>query len=171
MTDSQPSTRLFEAADLRLIMDNYRNLLQMSTILLEQQKQLISFQRESLNKQEHITNMQTAAANELSNISSKIDNCIASLKDTNNEMYILCEKINDNIKSEFKSSNESLSKDKIERTKDHGSITNKIYVGWIGMVSVILTLGTLLVIVYDKYKVVEVLKDNIEKILAYFSIR
>ena len=139
--------------DLRLLMDNYQNIVQMSTILLEQQKQVISLQKEILSKEDNISKTQIGVYNSLNNIADKLDDYIKKFLKLTEDTMDKCNKINDTILKNVNQVESKIENTHFDNTKEHNRIINKVHIGMIASGAVIVSLISLLLTVYEKYEV------------------
>jgi len=117
--------------DLFLLLESYKNTIQLNTTLCEQQKQI-------LNKQNLVCDSITKILNEIKylvKINTEIDykgnqklvvDGIGNVKDKVDD-------VNNTVKLEF-------STHKMDVIKDHSGITIKLYIAFGGMISIIITL-------------------------------
>lgn len=149
-------------ADLRLLMDNYQNIIQMNSIMLEQQKQVVDLQKDIIKRQEDLSRTQFKLCASFESILNKFDSSTDSLLVVNTEARNTLTKINDSMQSKFQVMDDKIDKVHIDNTKEFGKITNKIYIGMVGSGAIIMSLVTLLMIVYDKYRIL----TDIQKIVT-----
>jgi len=166
---SETKTSL-EAFDLRLVMDNYRNLLQMSTILVEQQKQLMDTQRQILEKHENVSIKQATVCVALDKIITSLDDCAKELITVNKSVGDMCHELSSTLEDSFEKSNETLVDVRVDNTKEHSSIKNKIYVAMGGTAAAIVSLVTLFILLMERNTILSQVSENISKLLSYFNI-
>ena len=152
-------------SDLRLLMDNYQNIVKMNTILLEQQKQVVDLQKNILNKTDEIARTQIQVCNTLNNVASILDTCADKFIKLTNDTLSTYVKINDNITHNFNKVKDKLITVNIDNAKEHSGIKNKIYVAMVGSGAVVVSLITLLIIVYDKYQIIANIEYIVNQIL------
>jgi hypothetical protein len=115
--------------DLVLLMESYRNMIIMHQTILDQTNKTIDKLNGMSEKQDFIFSKQNNLYDTLKNIVEKVNNSSLELK-SNNEKT---EELKSNIV-------EKLNSHELKSTEDHSKLTNKIYIGWIGMISIILAL-------------------------------
>jgi cysteinyl-tRNA synthetase len=115
--------------DLVLLMESYRNMIIMHQTILDQSTKTIEKLDIIATKQEGISTKQGNICSSLSKITNRLDDCATVMKDSNINISGMSTKITDKINTHEKKSIE-----------DHGKITNKIYLGWIGMGTIIIGL-------------------------------
>jgi len=155
-------------SDLRLLMDNYQNIVQMNAILLEQQKQVTDLQKDILKKQDDISKAQFQVCNSMDIVATKLDNCAENFLKINEHSLQTYAKINDTLIHNFDKVEDKIEVIHIDNTKDHSGITNKIYVALVGSGIVIASLITLLLTVYDKYKIVSHIQTMVQELVKKF---
>jgi hypothetical protein len=116
--------------DLMILMEAYRNNIELSTSLLEQQKQILVQQDDILNKQKEII--------------TSISNVSTSLLQLPTQFLSLENKFRENSSST-----------QLEMTKNYSSMRNLLYVVFIGSGSIIITLITIIVEMSSKMSVIE----------------
>lgn len=157
-------TSLLGLSDLRLLMDNYQNIVQMSTILLEQQKQVIDLQKNMLQKQDNISKQQYEVMNDIRTVVDKLDKCTISLVKSNESIQDMYKQINNSIIVRSEKAEDKIEQLRLDSAKEHSGIVNKIYIAWGGTAAAIVSLASLFIVVYNKYDVVK----DIHKILIDF---
>jgi len=108
--------------DLILLMDSYRNHFAMNQTLLSQLTKLVDQQTHMIKKCDIIISKQSQTC-------SGLEKATLELKDSNSKIDGMQNKIVERV------DNHNLSS-----VKDHNSLKNKIYLGWIGMGTIILSL-------------------------------
>lgn len=108
--------------DLILLMDSYRNHFAMNQTLLDQLGRIVDQQSSMMQKQDEMIQKQSRTCQSLHDAAT-------ALKSSNDKI--------DNIKTDII---EKVTDHNLSSTKEHGSLKNKIYVGWIGMLSIIAAL-------------------------------
>jgi len=115
--------------DLFLLMESYRNMIQMYTTLSEQQRQIMESEKVIIQKIDALVTKQIMTCDKLDHIVDVFETYVKTVIELNKKSL---ESID-----EVKTSIESL---KIENIKSHSSLTNKIYIALIGSVTIIATL-------------------------------
>jgi hypothetical protein len=122
--------------DLYILMESYRNNIQLNTTLLEQQKQLIVMINQSVEKQKELcSNMDTFIQN--------LTTCSTRLEENHGKVIGLIESKTNSISTQLTMTSGT-------NSVEHSSIKNKIYVGWIGMGMIIISLIGLAISYADK---------------------
>ena len=124
---------------LKLLMDNYQHVVQLNTILLEQQKQIVELQKEVVKNQESISKNQ-------SNIYEKISGILpGGFKETNENIDNKYKCLDDAMHGRFDSTilkvedtKTSVNSLNLDMVKQHSGITNKLYVALVGSAVVLL---------------------------------
>lgn len=165
MANGNENNRVLGLSDLRLLMDNYQNIVQMNTILIEQQKQVIGLEKDILKKQDDTCKTQFFNENIINNMSNKIDNYAELLKNMNNEMLDLYAKLDKQIIENSDELGDKINTIHIDNTKEHSSITNKIYIAMVASASVVLSLIALLVKTYEKYGIMSNIQEMLVEVL------
>jgi len=111
--------------DLVLLMESYRNMITMHQTILDQTNKTIDKLDTIATKQDSLFSKQGSICNQLGSMNGKID--ILDKLDTGDNIDDLKTKVIDKLQDHEKKSIE-----------DHGKITNKIYLGWIGMGTIII---------------------------------
>jgi len=161
MTDSK-SDNYLHFSDLKLLMDNYQNVVKLNTILLEQQKQIIELQKEILKNQNNILCEQTDICKKLNNVVTKMDICASHFKDIEDDYKSLDAALHSRFNDSTLKSDvikESIDNINLDMVKQHSGISLKIYAAWGGSIAIILTLITLLTTSYSKLEsIIEMLQ-------------
>lgn len=148
--------------DLFLLMESYRNMITMHSTLAEQQKQIIDLQNKIINKQDGLSLKQTQSCNQLRMITDEVRQMSGGLTTTNDNLQKSCSLLDKNIVSTMTTINERISESKLDVTKQHSMITNRIYITMGVMSTIIIGLITLAVGLTDKFdmisKIYEILK-------------
>lgn len=122
--------------DLYILMESYKNNIQLNTTLLEQQKQLLILhdsstakQKELCEEMENVTDKQTKMCSEITTLIEKLTTCSKTLAD--NQL-----RIDEYLKEISVSVLTTSGKISLE----HQKITNRIYVAMIGMGGIIIAI-------------------------------
>jgi len=161
-----PDTSSLSADDIKLLMGNYQNIIQMNTILLEQQKNLIAAQKDAEKKQESIMTKQNDASNELKRITDKLAEYSSAIRDTNKSM----KESSTTISETLQSSNDNFSSWKVDVLKQHDTINRNVYITWGAIATVVLTLVGLLVNAYNKFIVLDQIHHILKQLVQYFHL-
>jgi drug/metabolite transporter superfamily protein YnfA len=123
--------------DLYILMESYKNNIQLNTTLLEQQKQLIVMINQSVDKQKVL-------CENLDQFIQNLTTCSTKLEENHSKLIGL-------IESKTNSIGNQLTVTSSINSVEHEKITNKIYAAWGGMVLIVISLITLAVTFADKY--------------------
>lgn len=115
--------------DLVLLMESYRNMITMHQTILDQSTKTIEKLDGIATRQDLISTKQGNICGSLGKITERLDDCSGSLKNANQNIDNMEKKIVDELNTHEKQS-----------ISDHGKLTNKIYLGWIGMGTIIIGL-------------------------------
>lgn len=164
-------------SDLKLLMENYQNVVQLNTILLEQQKQIVELQKEVVRNQGNISRSQTDIYDKIDGMISKVDLCPQSFKQTNDNIEGKYKDLDSAMHGRFdstvlkvESTKQAVDSVKLDMIKQHSGITNRLYVALVGSVVIILTLIGILTTAYEKVKIMENVSNMINKIMIFFKI-
>jgi hypothetical protein len=113
--------------DLVLLMESYRNMISMHQAILDQSTKSIEISNAIIIKLDALTTKQSSLCNELSNISKSLEDF---LRKAEARSTALVAQINGHEKKSL---------------EDHGKIINKIYIGWVGMATIVLSLIGLII--------------------------
>jgi hypothetical protein len=126
--------------DLMLLMESYRNTIEMHTTILEQQKQVIEFQHTIINKQDSILGKQIKVCDKLTTLTKNLGdyvNNIAKSNENTTNTYLLIKK---EVEDEVEKVGTKIEKTRLDNVIQHSAITNKIYVGMVGSALIIIAL-------------------------------
>lgn len=160
----------FSFADLRMLLDYYQNIMQTNTIMLEQQKQLLITQKDMIRKGDDSFKHQMNFQSNMALVIDKTNLCIQNLSEMHNIVTDVYTKLNNLITNKFDRIENKLEKININTTKDHGKISNKIYIALGGSITIILSLIALLNVVYSKYEIVKNIEKMTYDIFQYLNI-
>lgn len=113
--------------DLVLLMESYRNMITMHQTILDQSSKTIEKMDVIVNKQDTLFSKQGQICNSLDKITGSLDTAARNLND-------VAKNANNHEKKTI---------------EEHGKITNKIYLGWIGMGTIIIGLIGLIIALSD----------------------
>lgn len=156
--------------DFKLIMDNYQNMIQLNTILLEQQKQLMGLQNQIVSRQDIISTKQSKLCDKTDTVIDKLDVCVDSLLTTNDTIQTSYRTLDTSITAKLNQNKDKVDEFHLDVTKQHSKISNKIYVGMGAMGTIIIGLIGLLMTVYNENDIIYKTKEMIEQLLVYFNI-
>jgi hypothetical protein len=166
MADTNDSP--LKVGDLKLLMDNYQNVVQLNTILLEQQKKIIELQKELISKQEIASGKQDRICDRLDSVAEKLAICIDKIEKTNDVIYAACEGIEKNIISRVDHVDDSFSNFKLDTVKQHSGINKNVYIAWVGSATIIIALITLLISVFGKLDMIKEIHELVHELVKYF---
>jgi uncharacterized coiled-coil DUF342 family protein len=122
--------------DLVLLMESYRNMIQLHSTILDRTNKTTEMLDKVVAKQDMLLTKQASLCN-------KLGKCVEKLNEAGTKIDNTADKI-DNAGKEIR---QKIDTHNLSSVKDHGRITNKIYVGWIGMGSIIIALISLIFII------------------------
>jgi len=169
---TEPKENIYlHLSDLKLLMENYQNVVQLNTILLEQQKQIVDLQKEVVKNQENISKNQT-------DIYEKINAILPSgFKETNENIESSYKSLDSAMHGRFdatvikvENTKSAVDTVKLDMVKQHSGITNKLYVALVGSAVIIISLLSLLITTYEKFKIMDNVHIMINKIMVFFKI-
>jgi uncharacterized coiled-coil protein SlyX len=114
--------------DLFLLMESYRNMIQLHSTLVEQQKSIMELQHTLIAKQDNISMKQVKTCDQLALIASKLDDCSNNLIKTNDNIQLACNNIDKNINGGIETVKDKMNGNQVEITKQHSGITNRVYI-------------------------------------------
>jgi len=115
--------------DLVLLMESYRNMITMHQAILSQTSKTIERMDNIANKQDSLFSKQGQICNSLQSITTSLDDVTVNLKTCTSEI----DSLDNNVVNK-------LNEHEKRTIENHGKIINKIYLGWIGMGTIILGL-------------------------------
>lgn len=156
--------------DLYLLMESYRNMIQMHSTLAEQQKTIIELQNEIMNKQEKLSSKQSTSCDQLEKISKELEGCSANLTKANDNIISSSGRIDKSISTEISTVKDKMGRQQVDLTKQHSSIINRLYISYGLMASIIIGLVTLIVSLIDKYNLLKDIHNLIHKTATYLNL-
>jgi len=126
--------------DLMLLMESYRNTVQMHTTLLEQQKRVIDFQHTIIDKQDSILGKQSSVCDKLTTLAASLDTCVQNMVKCNETTIEKYASIQKDVEDDVEKLSVKIEDTRIENVTQHSAITNKIYVGMVGSALIIIAL-------------------------------
>jgi hypothetical protein len=156
--------------DLKLLMGNFQNIIQMNTILVEQSKQLLAISRACSNRQENMVKDNSHVINQLKTISEKMEECANNLIATNKSVSESFKNMDGNFTKQLDSAATKHVSWEKDVAKQHTSINKNVYIAWIGMGTLVLGLVGLLVAAYERSTAVQEIYEIVEKLSQYFSL-
>lgn len=156
--------------DLKLLMDNYQNMIQLNTVLLEQQKHAIELQHDVIRRQENISVKQIKTCERLDVIINKIDLCVDGFQKTIETTKSSCSTVKSVIVDKVDDTENKVDSLRLDIVNQHSKISNKIYVALGGSAVVILALVGLLMTAYGKYTILQEVHDMIQQMILFFNL-
>jgi hypothetical protein len=164
-------------SDLKLLMENYQNVVQLNTLLLEQQKQIIELQKELVRSQTTISSKQSQVNDNVNNIISKITAQNDTFIQLNNLVQSKASDMDIAFHGRFNSTDQKVDETKssvstmnIDMVKQHSGLTNRIYIALVGSGVIILALIGMLTTLFEKFRDLGNIHEMIDKILVFFKI-
>ena len=146
--------QLLSKDDLYLLMESYRNMIEMNSSIATQQKALLENQNKLIEKQKLLSEEQKIDTVLLNRISESCSSFTQDYKDLDKKISSEHEKINTfnvSIKELFDSHYLNI-------IKTHHTILNRIYISMTGMITIILALIAMGVALLDKYSLLKELQ-------------
>lgn len=131
--------------DLTLLMESYRNTIELHTTLLEQQKQVLQFQHTIIEKQDSILGKQSKVCDKLTDVTKHLETCASNIAESNKSITATYLSIKKDVEDEVEKVGDKIEGTRVENVTQHSAITNKIYVGMVGSGMIIITLIGLLI--------------------------
>jgi predicted PurR-regulated permease PerM len=125
----QDTNNSLSREDLFLLLESYKNTIELNTTLVEKQNQIIIQNTEVIEQQKKI----------FESISKMIEKIGQNINDSSIRQNEIITKINEN---------------KLNITNEHSSIKNLIYVALIGMGTIVISLTSLYITTFDKFKII-----------------
>lgn len=174
MSDRQSS---LSPGDLKLLMGNFQNIIQMSTILVEQQKQLLESQQRVIGNQDGINTNQNEAYKQLMTMTNKLSECADHLDETNESMKNLFSTLQTTISNDLSTITGKLNTASTKHitwekdvAKQHTAINKNVYVAWVGMGTLVLGLIGLLITAYERSDILKDIFEIVKEISQYFHL-
>jgi len=156
--------------DLMLLMDSYRNTIQMHTTLVEQQKVVIGLQHDLLTKQDSILNKQDDVCRTMENISKNLEGCANRFQEATTLVSSKCDELNTAISGKVEGVESKVDKSMFDSIKEHGSLKLRLYIAMGGMILIILSLITLNITAFEKFEMFQESTIILEKLAEYFNL-
>ena len=153
-----------------LLMENYQNIMQMSTIVQQQQNQLIALQNKLATKQDSIAQKQDDSIHEMDKIAASIKVCSDNLAITNQSIITCCKSIEDIIGAKFEYLDISLNEWKVDNVKQHSAINRNVYIAWGAMGTIVLGVIALLITAYEKFALLDDVHKLLNQLIQYFHL-
>ena len=133
-TGFTPSAQL-NKQDLFILMDSYKNNIQLNSTLLEQQKQMLTLHAQTIETQKEVMERQKELCSNIDDLVEKLTNCSKILADNHSKLSLDIGNVVSNI------------------SKCQSSLSVKLYICLGGMISVLLSVIGLATVYADKIKV------------------
>jgi hypothetical protein len=128
--------------DLLLMMESYKNQIELNTTLLTRQEVIITKQEEIIAKQEEAVTKLT----EILALQGKVLASVGAVPDSIEKLvHQLCEATGETCKGINTALDKSLSAARQAQIREHNGINNRIYLGWVGMGTIVIALIGLIV--------------------------
>lgn len=135
--------------DLYLLMESYKNMITLNATLAEQQKQLMENQTKIFEKQDHLAARQQQFCDRVNLMIDRIERWTADAKMGHDEIQNTCTGLEENLGEQLEGIKTSNNQMIIDNTKSHASLKNHIYGAYVGMGSMIVSILTLVYLVFS----------------------
>ena len=168
-------------ADLKIVMETYQNVVQLNTILAEQQKQILELQKDLVKSQIIVSDKQQK-------INERIEGMIKEIEKETQKFHDELKQVSSDLHNRFNISETSMhsrfditdgkiieSKGKLDKmnldiVKDHGNLRNKMYVAYVGFGLIILTLLGIIVSAVERFSLIGHINEMVSKIITFLKI-
>lgn len=116
--------------DLLLMMESYKNQIELNTTLLSRQEVIITKQEEIIGQLAEILALQGKVLAGVGAVPDAMERVVHELCETTGDT---CKGINAAVDKNFSSARQA-------QIKEHNGINNRIYVGWVGMGTIVMAL-------------------------------
>lgn len=182
MPEKNESALHLHYGDLKLVMETYQNVVQLNTLLVEQQKQILELQKEILKAQNTVSEKQYKINDRIErmikNMEKETDNFHQEVKGLETALHTRFDLVDSSIHGRFDLSDGKISDTKqsvdsmnLSMVKEHSGITNKLYVALVGSVLIVLALIGLLTTSLEKFSLIEHVHTAVEKIVLFLNIK
>ena len=158
------------STDIMLLMENYQNIMQMNTILQQQQKQLIDLQNKLLYTQSDIAKTQTDTVNQINKIVEKMADCACNIQDISKILKSSFNNIEDSVLTKIEESDKSVDAWRVDTIKQHNSINKNVYITWGVMCTIIIGGIGLLITSYEKFSSLDQIINLLHQLIKYFQL-
>jgi hypothetical protein len=138
MIDREGNSDKIGRDDLFLLMESYKNTIELNTTLLERQEIISRHQTDLLESIAEVCGNQNTILAELKTIPGAVRNAVA-------DVAHLVRETNDIHKSEFRTLREQGAAFRKEDIKEHASFNNRLYVAMSGMAAIIVSLIAIII--------------------------
>jgi hypothetical protein len=121
--------------DLLLMMESYKNQIELNTTLLTRQEVIITKQEEIIGKLAEILDLQSKVLADVGAVPDSLEKLI----------HGFCEATGETCKGINTALDQSLSAARQAQIREHNGINNRIYLGWVGMGTIVIALIGVLV--------------------------
>lgn len=151
--------------DLFLLMESYRNMIQMHTTLAEQQKSIIDLQNKIISKEDEIYSKQGKTIDHLEKVSKSLEDCSNKLIRTNDTIHDSCSSLERTLSSNINSVGNRVGDNHLESTKQHSGINSRLYISMGAMAAIIISLVSLAIGLVEKYDILVSIQHTVAAIL------
>jgi DNA-directed RNA polymerase beta' subunit len=167
--------------DLKIVMETYQNVIQLNTLLVEQQKQILELQKELIKSQTSVSDKQFKINEKIENMIKKTEKETENFHKEVRELdRVLHERFNssetsmhsrfDSTDGKIENAQKEVDNLNIDMIKGHSSIKIKLYIALVGSVLIILALLGLLTTSIEKFSVLGHVHELVEKIVTFLKI-
>lgn len=156
--------------DLFLLMESYRNMIQMHSTLLQQQKQMIELQNSLLSKEDNISLSQEKTLTKIDNMISDLSLCANNLQKTNITMIEMYNNIEKTLTGKLGGLKDDIGNNQKDITKQHTGINTKLYVAMGGSATIIIALIGLIYTLVEKFSLLTEVHKIVTTIFNYFGM-
>jgi len=135
--------------DLYLLMESYKNMITLNATLAEQQKQLMENQQKIFEKQDNLATKQQQFCDRVNLMVDRIERWTADAKMGHEEIQDTCSGLEENLSERLNGIRDANTQMIIDNTKSHSSLKNHIYGAYVGMGSMIISVLTLVYLVFS----------------------
>ena len=167
--------------DLKIVMETYQNVIQLNTILAEQQKQILELQKDLAKGHIVLSDRQKLITEKIDSIVKELEKEIVAfhkqLEQVTSDLHGRFNLADTNIHSHFDTANtksvdikDKITKMNLDIVKDHGSLRNKIYVAYVGFGLIILTLLGVIIAAIERFALIGHINEMVSKIITFLKI-
>ncbi len=128
--------------DLFILMESYKNNIQLNTTILEQQKQILILNDQFIDKQKDL-------CNSVEELVDRLGECSKTLSENHNILTNSIQQMSLKITSSLETISNNL---KLDTSKMSSSLSNKIYFAMGGMITIIISLISLFMVFSHKFE-------------------
>lgn len=167
--------------DLRIVMETYQNVIQLNTLLVEQQKQILELQKELVKSQTSVSDKQFKINEKIESMIKKVeketDNFHKEVKELDAALHERFNSTEGSIHGRFDSTDGKVVETKtlvnsmnLDMVKQHSGLTNKLYIALVGSGLIILALIGLLTTSVEKFSLLGHIHEMVEKIFTFMKL-